>query len=120
MIEKILNAKGRTAYAVRPQYISLTHILRQLLAAHYVKMQMLYCLARIVTAVGDNAVSVCESGISRDFRNSFKNLCNNSGVLGTHAVNRRDVLLGDYENMHRCLGRDIVEREHVLVFIRLV
>ena len=82
-------------------------------------MQMLYRLASIGTAVGYNAVAAAEFFSLGNLGDSLKDLCNKSAVFRIDLINGRDVNLGHYKNMYRCLRIYIAECIDVFVLIDL-
>ena len=61
------------------------HLLGELFAAENMKVQMLYRLAAVLTAVGEHAVSVGKPLLLCDRGDRLKDPCHNSAVLGADA-----------------------------------
>ena len=89
-------------------------------SAENVEVKMMHGLARIGTAVGNNAISVCNAGFLCNVRDLFKDPCNNVAVIGAYVVTRGDVSLGNNEHVNGSLGCNVAEGEHGFVFIYLV
>ena len=96
----------------------LRHLIGKLAAAEDVEMEMGNGLARIRTAVGDNAVAVRNARALCDCGNLFKDIRNDGGVFTVYFVNASNVRFGNNENVNGSLGRDIVESKNLIVFIR--
>jgi hypothetical protein len=70
---------------------------------------MLYRLTSITAAISYNSVTVLYTRARRDFRNALEDVSNASAILCRNTVSRRNVRLGNHENMHRCLRSYIVK-----------
>ena len=82
-------------------------------------MQMLYALAAVLTAVGNDAIAVLKSEFLCHSRNRLKNLCHVQAVFCRDCVRAVKMLLRNKQHVHGCHGRDIVERVNVLVLVNL-
>lgn len=81
-------------------------------------MEMFYGLTSVVTAVGDDAIAVGNACRFGNFGDLFKDFGYDCAVVGGDTVNRRNVLLGNHENMNGGLRIDVVKCEDFVVFIR--
>mgnify|MGYP004566603575 CR=1 FL=1 len=77
------------------QIIKSKNTFAHLNAAENVKMKMLYTLAGVFTAVGNDPVSVCNARIFCDFGNLFKDMRNVRAVAGINRIHRVNVLFGN-------------------------
>lgn len=79
---------------------------------------MEYRLARVGLAVEHEA---CARFFDTEFLGdnlcAVKHLAHQFAVGGLHVHNRRNVALGHYQKVHRGLRGDVVEGEHVVVFV---
>ncbi len=80
---------------------------------------MLDRLAGVITAVGNDTVAIFDAGFLCDHRDLFKDLCDNGAVTFVDRIHAADMLLGDDENVNGGLRIDILECEHIVVFINL-
>ena len=80
---------------------------------------MLYALAIVSAAVGNHAVSVCDTGFFSDLGDLRKNFSGNIGVVGVYLVKGSDMLFRDHDNVNRCLRVYVVERKDILVLVDL-
>ena len=97
----------------------LRHFYREGFAAQDVEVQVVNSLTCIGTAVGNHPVATGEIFRRGDFGNDRENMGNYSTVFFRDAVNRRNVGLGDHQNVGRCLGGNIPEGQDLIIFIYL-
>ena len=83
------------------------------------EVQVLYRLASISTAIGDNAVTSAQRFACGDLGDNLKDLGDVYAVFGVDFISRCDVNLGHYKNMYGCLGIDIAESINVFILINL-
>lgn len=103
-----------------PVFSILRHSFRQLLAAQYVEVQMLDALATVFSHVGDDAVAVCKTGSLSDLRDRREDGGDVCGGIIRDLVGRRDVGLGNDQNVDGRLGGDVVKCVDGLVLVHLV
>ena len=96
-----------------------SHLQRKFLAAQNMEVQVVHGLACVRTAVGDHPVAAVQAFCCGDLGNDLKNVSNRSAVFGGHIVHGGKMGLGNHQNMGRCLGIDVPEGIHKLVFIDL-
>ena len=95
------------------------HLIGQLATAENVEVQVFDRLTAVFAHIGDDAVSLVKSFGSGDLGNGREDGGNERGRIGTHLVSRGDMLLGNDENVGRCLGRDVTEGVDELVLVHL-
>ena len=100
-------------------FMILAHLFDKLSATENVEMQMLYRLASVRTAVGDNTISAGEFFALGNLGDGFKDLGNERAVLRSYLINRRNMLLRHDKDMYGRLRIDIAEGVDVFVFIDL-
>ena len=83
------------------------------------KMDVINSLARILTAVVNNAETVGEVVFCGNFGNGFKNLCDVAAVFGVYHISAGDMLLGDNNNVKGGLGIDILKSQNTFILINL-
>ncbi len=83
-------------------------------------MQMLDRLAGILTAVGNNAVATGKTRVCRDPRNRLENARPIGAVFAIHFISRRNMSLGNDQNVYRRLWGDIVKCIDRIILIRFI
>lgn len=119
----VLNRQKTQARCLLPNYgpdivNCSSHLFGELFSAEYMEVQMFYRLAGVVSAVGDNTVSVfdsCGRGYLRDF---FEYICHNGGIIARYFIHRRNVCFRYHENVNGRLRIYIVKGEYSVVLIR--
>src|SRR6185436_3017064 len=87
-------------------------------ATDHVAMQMWNGLARVRSIVKNQTVSVLlEPELLGNMCRFQKQMSQHLVIFGSRFRNARDRLLGDYEHVHRCLGLDVAECKHLVVFV---
>lgn len=76
-------------------------------------------LAGALAVVRDQA-EICEPALARDRRGANRQSSEKTLVGRGNVGETRDVLLRDDQHVGRGLGRDVLEREHTLVFVDLL
>ena len=99
--------------------MELSHGFAELLAAQDVEVQVMDTLTAVITAVGNHAETVYQAFASGNLGDYFKNVGNNSRVVGSDGAAAVDVSLGNHQNVSGCLGSDVPEGVDGLVFIDL-
>ena len=84
------------------------------------EVQVRHRLARVLAAVGDNAVSVFDTGLFGKLPNLCENVGDNLAVLGIDRIDTLDVLLWNHQKVHRRDGRNVVERQNLVVLVQFV
>ena len=81
---------------------------------------MLYRLAAVLSAVGDDAIAVFKPARGGDLRYRLENVRYGGAVFGRDIVSRRDVRARDDENVHRRLRIYVAERINIFIRIYLL
>ena len=98
----------------------LCHCFGKLFSAEHMEVNVPYRLARILAAVVDNAIAVCDAGSFCNLRQCLKELSDHGAVCGIDLVCAcRNMRLGDHDNMHGRLRINIVERIYLRLLIHL-
>lgn len=85
------------------------------------EVQMGHSLAAVLAAVVDNAVAVVgEAQLACDFGDNLVNTRHVVGIFGGYVIHRRDVLLGNDDNVERRLGVDVVEGINQVILVDLL
>ena len=80
-------------------------------------MQVLDALAAVLADVGDDAVAVFEPCGRGNLGDGRKDSGNKVCGLGRHLISRRNMRLGNDEDVDGRLGRDVVERVNAFVLV---
>lgn len=89
-------------------------------AAEQMQMQMVHCLAAIVTRIHDDAVTVVQLLFARNLRRSGHQVANQWGIFGQRLRRRTQVLFGDNQKMRGRLGIDVGKADATFVFVDAV
>ena len=100
-------------------FVYLRHLQIQGFAAEDVEMQVRNGLTGVCAGVGSHAIAINQAFGLGNLGNDFKNVSHNSAVFSGDIVNRCHVLLGDHQDMGRCLGRDIPESKNSFILVNL-
>ena len=99
--------------------LPLVHLLGKLFSAQDVKMQVLHALASVSSNVRDHAIALRQALLGGDLGNGAEDVSQNGSVLLRDRVHRRDVALGDHENVGGRLGVDVAKRQNRLALKNL-
>ena len=99
--------------------MSSSHFFGKLSAAENMEVEMLYRLASIIAAIGNDSVAVTQLKLFCDRRNNFEDMRNVLAVLGCDAVNRSYMALGYYEHVNGRLRSDIIKGVALFVLVNL-
>jgi len=88
-------------------------------SADHMEMQVEYSLSGVGAAVRNDAITVCASSELCNIGNLLEYFCNNTAVFSIDFINGSDVFFGYYKYMTGSFGIDILEREHIIVFVNL-
>ena len=99
--------------------MELCHFERQFLATEDMEVQVGHGLAGVGAAVADHTVAVYKALFFCDHGDHLKNMGNHTAVFGRNAGNRRNVGLGDHQNVGGSLGVNVPEGQNQFVLIDL-
>ena len=97
----------------------LSELFSELTAAENMEVQVVYGLAGIGTAVGNNAVAVADAGAGSDERNVFENISDFVAGFFRDVLNGIHVHFRDDKNVDGGLGVQVLEGKDLIVFINL-
>ena len=76
-------------------------------------------LTAVLTYVGNNAVAIVKVIFLSKALCNQHNVTYNRGVFFCQHINALNMFLGDYENMNRRHGVDVLECKHLFVLVNL-
>ena len=86
-------------------------------AAEQVKVQMVHCLPSIVPCVDDDPVAIVQRLFPCDLRRCSHQMTHQRSVFCQSLCRRGYMLLGDNQQVSRCLGVDVGEANAQIVFV---
>ena len=82
-------------------------------------MKVLYALSTVLANIGDYSVSVGKSQLCGYFGNSGKNRSDGLAAAAVYRISRRNMFLGDYKTVYRCLRCYVKKSIAALILINL-
>ena len=80
-------------------------------------VQVKYSLTTVTARVDDSAIAIAESQLSGNDGHHLQQVSTKFSVVGSQFCKRCYRLFGNQQNMHRCLGTDVVKGHAMLVFV---
>ena len=96
----------------------LAHLFVKRVSAQDVDVEVMDALSSVFSLVGHKSKTIFKAKVGGDFAHLFKALAKGDGVFFSHLGDVSIVLLGDEQKMDGGLRRNVLDDDHIVVFIK--